>query len=315
MEQLPVRYIERTHAWYNLLGYGNPYRYAQFSNVPFTLPGKPLAQSRLALLTTAAPFQKDKGDQSAAAPYNAAAKFYAMYSGDTAIDHDLRVSHVAVHRKFLSDDNNCWFPLPALRRAQAAGRIGALTARFFGVPTNRSQRHTLEVDCPALLAACQQDSADLALLVPNCPVCHQTMSLVARYLETHGVPTVIMGAARDIVEHCGVPRFLFSDVPLGNAAGIPNNVPSQDATLARALNLFETAFAARTTVQSPLQWPGPPDWRDDYLNTAQLSAAEIASQRAANDGIKAVAQNVRDATLQESARQEGAGQNNPRQKG
>ena len=297
MDQLPVRYIERTRAWYELLGYGTPYRYAQFHTVPFTLPGKPLAQSRLALLTTAAPFQKDKGDQSATAHYNAAAKFYAMYSGETAVDHDLRVSHVAVHRKFVSDDSNCWFPLPALRRAQAAGRIGALTAHFFGVPTNRSQRHTLEVDCPALLAACLQDNADLALLVPNCPVCHQTMSLVARYLETHGIPTVIMGAARDIVEHCGVPRFLFSDVPLGNAAGIPNNVASQDATLAHALRLFEAAFAARTTVQNPLQWPGPPDWRDDYLNTAQLSAADIARHRADNDSIKSIAQTARDTTL------------------
>ena len=297
MEQPPIRYIERTHAWYSLLGYSIPYRYAQFQTVPFTLPRKPLAQSHIALLTTAAPYQPGKGDQSAGAPYNADAKFYRMYAGDTAQDHDLRVAHVAVHRRFLSDDSNCWFPLPALRRARAAGRIGALTQHFFGVPTNRSERHTLEVDCPALLTACQQDNAELALLVPNCPVCHQTMSLVARYLEAHGIATVIMGAARDIVEHCGVPRFLFSDFPLGNAAGLPNNLPAQDATLEHALRLFETASTARTTVQNPQQWPGPADWRDDYLNTARLTAEDIASQRTANDSIKVIAQNVRDATL------------------
>ena len=297
MEHAPIRYIERTHAWYSLLGYSTPYRYAQFQTVPFTLPRKPLGQSHIALLTTAAPYQPGKGDQSAGAPYNADTKFYRMYAGDTAQDHDLRVSHVAVHRRFLSDDSNCWFPLPALRRAHAAARIGALTQHFFGVPTNRSQRHTLEVDCPALLAACQQDNAELALLVPNCPVCHQTMSLVARYLEAHGIATVIMGAARDIVEHCGVPRFLFSDFPLGNAAGLPNNLPAQDATLEHALRLFETASTARTTVQNPQQWPGPADWRDDYLNTAQLTAEDIASQRAANDTIKVIAQSVRDATL------------------
>ena len=297
MKHVPIRYIERTHAWYSLLGYSIPYRYAQFQTVPFTLPRKPLAQSHIALLTTAAPYQPGKGDQSAGAPYNADAKFYRMYAGDTAQDHDLRVAHVAVHRRFLSDDSNCWFPLPALRRARAAGRIGALTQHFFGVPTNRSERHTLEVDCPALLTACQQDNAELALLVPNCPVCHQTMSLVARYLEAHGIATVIMGAARDIVEHCGVPRFLFSDFPLGNAAGLPNNLPAQDATLEHALRLFETACTARTTVQNPQQWPGPADWRDDYLNTAQLTAEDIVSQRAANDTIKVIAQNVRDATL------------------
>ena len=62
-------------------------------------------------------------------------------------------------------------------------------------------------------------------------MCHQTVSLVARYLEAHGIPTVIMGCAKDIVEYVGVPRFLFSDFPLGNAAGKPNDPHSQAATL------------------------------------------------------------------------------------
>ena len=120
--QQPIRYIDRTHAWYDALGYGNPYRYAQYAQVPFTPLRKPLAESRVALLTTAAPYQPDKGDQGPNSPYNAAAKFYEVYSGDTAIDHDLRISHVGVHRSFMSDDSGCWFPLPALRRAAAAGR-------------------------------------------------------------------------------------------------------------------------------------------------------------------------------------------------
>ena len=80
------------------------------------------------------------------------------------------------------------------------------------------------------------------------------MSLVARHLEGHGLPTVIMGAAKDIVEHCGVPRFLFSDVPLGNAAGRPFDADSQALTLELALRVLESAPAARTTVQSPLRW-------------------------------------------------------------
>ena len=295
--QQPIRYIDRTHAWYDALGYGNPYRYAQYAQVPFTPLRKPLAESRVALLTTAAPYQPDKGDQGPNSPYNAAAKFYEVYSGDTAIDHDLRISHVGVHRTFMSDDSGCWFPLPALRRAAAAGRIGAVAARFHGVPTNRSQRHTLDTDAPEVLARCRADGADVAVLVPNCPICHQTMALVARYLEAAGLPTVVMGAARDIVELCGVPRFLFSDVPLGNAAGLPHDRVSQEATLELALRLLETAPAARTTVQNPLVWPGPADWRDDYLNLARLSAEEIAQRRADNDRIKQVAQGVRDATL------------------
>ncbi|WP_293907007.1 hypothetical protein [Phenylobacterium sp.] len=292
----PIRYIERTHAWYGALGYGNPYRYAQHDEVPFTPLARPLAASRVALLTTAAPYQADKGDQGPGAPYNAAAKFFAVYSGDTAADHDLRVSHVSVDQAHLSDDANCWFPLPALRRAVARGRIGAPTPRFHGVPTNRSQRHTVEVDAPEVLRRCREEAAEVAILVANCPVCHQTMSLLARALEADGVPTVVIGAARDIVELCGVPRFLFSDVPLGNAAGLPWDVASQDQTLELALRTLEIAPGPRTTVQSPLRWPGPPDWRRDYMNLAALSAEDLALRRAENDDAKAVAQAVRQAT-------------------
>ena len=295
-DDAPIRYIERTHAWYGALGYP-PYRYAQFDEVPFTRLGKPLAEARVALLTTAAPYRAELGDQGAGATYNAAAKFYEVYSGDTGGDHDLRVSHVAVDQAHLSDDANCWFPLPALRRAAAAGRIGGLTARFHGVPTNRSQRHTLEVDAPEVVKRCREDGADAAILVANCPVCHQSMSLVARTLEAAGVPSVVMGAAKDIVELCGVPRFLFSDVPLGNAAGRPWDVAAQDATLALALEVLETAPAPRTTAANPLRWPGWPEWKRDYLNLAALPPDEIARRRAENERAKAVAKGVRDAAL------------------
>lgn len=295
--QQPIRYIDRTHAWYDALGYGNPYRYAQYQDVPFSTLLKPLSEATVVLLTTAAPFQADRGDQTVSAPYNAAAKFYKIYSGDTSLEHDLRISHVGIHRSQLVDDQNCWFPLAALRRAVQAGRIGASARRFHGIPTNRSQRHTLEIDCPELLALCRADRVDAAVLVPNCPICHQTMSLTARYLEANGIATVLMGAAKDIVELCGVPRFLFSDFPLGSAAALPNDTRSQDQTLELALRLLESSVGARTTLQNPLLWSGAEDWRLDYLNLSRLSANEIAERRAANDQIKAVAQAVRDATL------------------
>lgn len=293
----PVRYIDRTHAWYDALGTNNHYRYAHFHSVAFQPLSKPLSRCRVTLLTTAAPYQPDKGPQGASSPYDAAAKFFQVYSGDMAHDHDLRVSHVSVNREQMGDDGNAWFPLPALRRAAQAGRVGALAARFHGVPTNRSQRHTMGVDCPELLARCVADQVDAAILVANCPVCHQSMSLAARHLEANGIATVVMGAARDIVEHCGVPRFLFSDFPLGNAAGIPNDTGSQDATLELALRLLESAPAARTTVQNPLRWNGDPLWKDRVLNPELLSAQDIARIQAESAGIKSLADAVRNAAL------------------
>ena len=103
-----------------------------------------------------------------------------------------------------------------------------------------------------------------------------------------------MGSAKDIVEYCGVPRFLFSDFPLGNSAGKPNDTDSQAATLELAFKVLETAPSPRTTVQSPQRWSDDPDWKLDFQNVDRIPAAELARRRAEFDKIKAVGQKVRD---------------------
>jgi hypothetical protein len=293
---VPIPYLQRIREYYLGLGYGTPYRWAHYAHVPFHRLQRPLAQARVTIVTTAAPYRPDKGDQGPGAPYNSAAKFYAVYSGDTARDHDLRISHIAYDRAHTrAEDPRTWFPLPALRRAAAQGRIGAVGPRFFGLPTNRSHRTTLEVDCPQVVARCRQDGVDAALLVPNCPVCHQSVSLCARLLEEAGIATVVMGCARDIVEYVGVPRLAFSDFPLGNGAGKPGDAASQAATLELALALLEAAPAARTTVQSPQVWSADPGWKLDYSNIARMAPEEIARRRAEFDRQKAIARSVREA--------------------
>ena len=114
------------------------------------------------------------------------------------------------------------------------------------------------------------------------------MSLVARHLEASGIPTVIMGCAKDIVEHAGVPRFLFSDFPLGNSAGKPFDRESQAATLELALRVLETAPAARTTVQSPQRWSDDAAWKLDYNNLDKLTPEELEEKRKEFDAVKAV---------------------------
>jgi hypothetical protein len=295
-DDVPIPYLPRLREYYQALGYGAPYEWAHYADVPFSPLRKPLSACRVALVTTAAPYQSDKGDQGPGAPYNARAKFYAAYSGDTGKDPDLRISHVAIDRQHTTaEDSATWFPLEALRSAAAAGRIGEVAPRFHGAPTNRSHRTTLEVDGPELVARCQADAVNAVILVPNCPVCHQTVSLAARLLEAGGIATVVMGCAKDIVEYVGVPRFVFSDVPLGNSAGRPRDPESQAVTLELTLALLAGAPAARTTLQSPLRWSASADWKLDYCNIARLSSEEIARRRAAFDEGKAQAKALREA--------------------
>jgi hypothetical protein len=127
-------------------------------------------------------------------------------------------------------------------------------------------------------------------------VCHQTVGLAARHLEAHGIPTVIMGCAKDIVEHCGVPRFLWSDFPLGNSAGRPFDVQSQAETLELALRVLESAPAARTTVQSPQRWTDDAEWKKDFNDLSKLSPEKIAERRKEFEVVKAVAKAKREGT-------------------
>jgi D-proline reductase (dithiol) PrdB len=125
-------------------------------------------------------------------------------------------------------------------------------------------------------------------------VCHQTVSLAARHLEANGIPTVIMGCAKDIVEHCGVPRFLWSDFPLGNSAGKPFDVESQAQTLELALRVLESAPAARTTVQSGQRWSEDASWKRDYNDLTKLTPETIAQRRKEFDVVKTIAKAKRE---------------------
>lgn len=100
------------------------------------------------------------------------------------------------------------------------------------------------------------------------------MSLTARHLEANGIPTVIVGSARDIVEQAGVPRFAFTDFPLGNPCGVPYDLAMQRAIVGMGLDVLEGARFPRTTVQTPFGWHTE-EWRDNYMRITPEMAAEL----------------------------------------
>ncbi len=103
------------------------------------------------------------------------------------------------------------------------------------------------------------------------------MSLVARHLEENGIPTAVLGSARDIVEECGVARFVFTDFPLGNPCGKPWDTEMQRAILGTALDLLERAWMPRTTVQTPFQW-GNDKWRDAFMRVDDTNREALAHE-------------------------------------
>jgi len=287
----PIAYIERTRDWYTALGYETPYAWADNTAepIPFRKMSGRLSDACVSIITTAALFDPTKGDQGPGAAYNGGAKFFTPYRQEISESVETRISHIAYDREHTTaEDQRAWFPLKALIDARNAGRIKSTGSYFYGAPTNRSQRTTSEIDAPALLSMLQEDGVDAAILVPNCPVCHQTVTLIARHLEANGMPTVIMGCAKDIVEQAGAPRFVFSDFPLGNSAGKPNDPISQAKTLALALELLEAA-SHPTTIINPQSWSDSNAWKQDYSNPAKYTDEELAARRKAFDEQKAAA--------------------------
>jgi len=114
------------------------------------------------------------------------------------------------------------------------------------------------------------------------------VSLVARHLESHGIPTVVVGAARDIVEECGVARFLFSDLPLGNPCGRPWDVDMQRRIVGMALDLLEGAIFPRTTVQTPFHWSDDDSWKQAFarVDPERLEAIRRAGEERRERQVK-----------------------------
>lgn len=269
----PIDYMQRTRDYYMALRFGDPYVWAHNEKIPFTPFDTPLTEATIGLVTTAAKFQPECGDQGPGAKYNGAAKFFEVYAEAADGEPDIRISHIAIDRNHTTaEDQNSYFPLVAMRQAVNDGRIGNIGPRFFGLPTDRDQQCTVDVYGNDILERCRADGIDAVLLFPNCPVCHQSVSLVARHLESHGIPSVVCGCAKDIVEYCGVPRFVFSDFPLGNSAGRPFDPLSQAHVIELALDLLTTAQSPGETVRNPDHWAETDAWKADYCNIEGLDA-------------------------------------------
>ena len=97
-------------------------------------------------------------------------------------------------------------------------------------------------------------------------MCHQTVSLVARHLEAHGIPTVCVGSAWDIFAAARPPRACFVDYPLGHSAAKPFDVADQDAIVRAALAVLVDARGPDTLVALPQRW-GDDAWRVEASST------------------------------------------------
>jgi hypothetical protein len=154
-----VSYIDRSREYYAAQGYAQPYSWAHHQEVPFTRLGKPLSECRVGVVTTASIVPVGEEPEEAllkkswyAAPSRPVPK--RLFAEDLFWDKD------ATH----TDDVDSFLPLNRLADLAADGRIGSVSPRFYGVPTEYSQGRTSNRAAPQILAWCREDGVDAVLL-------------------------------------------------------------------------------------------------------------------------------------------------------
>ncbi len=150
-----MSYIDKSREYYLARGYANPYRWACFADVPFTPLRRPLSQSVVALITTA---HEGLEAPSFRSVYSVASDPAPVRLSTDGLFWDRQATH--------TDDLDSYCPVHRLQELARAGRIGQLAPRLHGVPTEYSQRRTVEHDAPEILRRSEEDHVDAAILVP-----------------------------------------------------------------------------------------------------------------------------------------------------
>jgi hypothetical protein len=157
-----VRYIDKTRAYYEAEGYGKPYEWAHFDDIPFAPfagVGKPLSRCRVGVVTTSEMVRRDVE----VGPDDPRRLVYAL---PTDIPVERLRSRKAAYDRYATtlDDVDSYLPLTHLHRLVAEGVIGAVAPRFQVIHSEYSQRKTLTVDAPEILGQMREDGVDVAVL-------------------------------------------------------------------------------------------------------------------------------------------------------
>ena len=155
-EVYDVPYMERTRDYYRAQGYTTDYQWAQNDETPFCKPTKPISECRVGIVTTAMP-------NTEIARTNR--KVYSTLVSpipESMYTEDLSWHQTVTH----TNDVNSFIPLEQLMVIEDEGGIGSLATRFHSVPTEYSQRNTIENDAPEILEKLREDEGDVAILIP-----------------------------------------------------------------------------------------------------------------------------------------------------
>ncbi len=192
----------------------------------------------------------------------------------------VRPCHPSPIRRPGRQDVNVVHPYQRLPELAAAGVIGRPSDFHLSTlgAIKKVTRIVSELG-PAVVAEVKAAGADLVLVVPLCPACHQAMGVLARVVELAGIPTVSVTGARDITERVRPPRAAYLGYPLGYSLGRPGRSDEQRRIVADVLALAERVRTPGEIVDLPYVWPEA-GWEDRVIAQYHEERDIVRGQRA-----------------------------------
>jgi D-proline reductase (dithiol) PrdB len=267
---LPIRYIELASEVTSTLP---PLPIAEMGLPVLSPLTKPLSECNVMIVSSAGVhFRSDP-------PFQPTNDMTFRRIPQSASPDQLKPSHPAPVRRPGEADINVVHPYQRLAELAEEGFIGGVTDFHISCLGAIKKLTDLVTEmAPAMAVAAKAGGADLVLLVPLCPACHQAVGLMARVLEREGMPTVSMTGARDITERIRPPRAAFLNYPLGNSVGAPGDQSGQRDVLRAALQIAEFVQVPGTIVDLPFLW-SELGWEAECADLYRREAGTVLSQR------------------------------------
>ena len=294
---VPIPYLQRIRDYYQALGYGAPYEWAHYADVPF----QPLASRSREMPRHA---HHDGGAVSAgqgrSGSGSAVQRGGQVLHGLLGRHGDATTTCASRTSPSTASTRRPRTPPPTSRwrrcaGAAASGRIGVVAPRFHGAPTNRSHRVTLEIDCSGDRRALQGRRASMPRSWFRTAPSATRPSAWPRECSRRTASPPSSWAARRTSSSMSACRASCS--PTSRSAtrrGGRSDPASQAFTLDLALRVLETRTGPAHDGAIAAAWSASPDWKLDYSNIERLARGDRAPARRIRPG-KAQARQLREA--------------------
>ncbi len=216
----------------------NGYPFVENIHSPFTPLRRALPMLNLALITSAGAYID--GTE----PFDTASKDGDLSYREIPVEVeavDLRYAAKGYDPKGVNEDRNAQIPVDRLLEYAENGVIGGLNNVWWSISSHiPNAARVADELAPAIADRLARYEIHAALFIPASRLCHQTLGIVARAVESAGIPTITVSVDPKITDAVRPPRTAYYNGDFGSVAGKPNWREYQLRIIDETLRLMET---------------------------------------------------------------------------